>query len=163
MRAPWREAEFLGVSVLTLVFCLAGTPARPEDASRVTPSAEASPGIMAMSSAHGVPSFDELPEAPHFNPDMDIVTPAPDVAAPPPDTAAEPPAANPSEAAAAAQQNLPPLNAALKAALETRSGLHDHLGLLHRREREAIAAFYAMRDFAPLWWSDGRPNPEAAP
>ena len=46
MRAPWREAEFLGVSVLTLVFCLAGTPARPEDASRVTPSAEASPGII---------------------------------------------------------------------------------------------------------------------
>jgi hypothetical protein len=41
--------------------------------------------------------------------------------------------------------------------------LHDHLGLLHRREREAIAAFYAMRDFAPLWWNDGRPNPETAP
>ena len=163
MRAPWREAEFLGVSVLTLVFCLAGTPARPEDASRVTPSAEASPGLKAMSSAHGVTSFDALPEAPHFNPETDIVSPAPDEAAPPPDAAAEPLAANPSEETAAAQQNLPPLNAALKAALEARSGLHDHLSLLHRREREAIAAFYAMRDFAPLWWSDGRPNSEAAP
>jgi L,D-transpeptidase YcbB len=45
---------------------------------------------------------------------------------------------------------LPPLNAALKYALEARFGPSDPLGLLHRRERDAIAAFYAARDFAPL-------------
>jgi hypothetical protein len=50
----------------------------------------------------------------------------------------------------AAQESLPPLNAALKYALEARFGPSDPLGLLHWRERDAIAAFYAARDFAPL-------------
>ena len=77
--------------------------------------------------------------------------------------AAGPPAANPSVEEAAAQPALPPLNAALKAALEARPGLQGSAGLLHRREREAIAAFYALRDFAPLWWRDGRQSAEAAP
>ena len=58
---------------------------------------------------------------------------------------------------------LPPVNAALKAALEARSGLPGPVALPHRREREAIAAFYALRDFAPLWFSGGTANAEVAP
>ena len=77
--------------------------------------------------------------------------------------AAGPPAAIPMADETAAPNPLPPVNAALKSALEARSGLREPTGLLHRREREAIAAFYALRDFAPLWWSDGKPNPEVAP
>jgi hypothetical protein len=62
----------------------------------------------------------------------------------------------------APQESLPAVNAALKSALEARFALPDPLGLLHRREREAIAAFYTARDFAPLWWSAGSPTAEAA-
>ncbi|HXW71772.1 MAG TPA: L,D-transpeptidase family protein, partial [Methylocella sp.] len=35
------------------------------------------------------------------------------------------------------------------------------LSLLHRREREAIAAFYAARNFGPIWWNAGSPSTEA--
>lgn len=185
MRAPWREAGFLGVPALALWLCLAGFPARAEDAALAAPMAgsvaapvaaqlgtapasgkdgETSPGFMAMSPAHGVPFVDAPPEAPAGGQDKDSAAPTPDEAAPPLDAgAAGPPAANPGVEDAAAQPALPPVNAALKAALEARSGLQDPVVLLHRREREAIAAFYALRDFAPLWWSDGKPNAEAAP
>src|SRR5262245_21108817 len=57
---------------------------------------------------------------------------------------------------------LPAINAALKSALEARFGRPDPLGLLGRREREAIAAFYGARGFAPLWWRGGSPGVEAA-
>jgi L,D-transpeptidase YcbB len=76
-----------------------------------------------------------------------------DAAAPPPAGEAQYPAA---------QESLPTVNAALKSALEARFGVPDPLGLLHQREREAIAAFYSARDFAPIWWSAGAPTPEAA-
>ncbi len=35
--------------------------------------------------------------------------------------------------------------------------------LAHRSEREAIAAFYASRDFAPLWFNGGTANAAVAP
>jgi L,D-transpeptidase YcbB len=57
---------------------------------------------------------------------------------------------------------LPAINAALKSALEARFGRPDPLGLVGRREREAIAAFYGARGFAPLWWRGGSPGVEAA-
>ncbi|MCI0466562.1 MAG: L,D-transpeptidase family protein [Beijerinckiaceae bacterium] len=57
--------------------------------------------------------------------------------------------------------SLPAVNAALKAALEARSGHPDPRRLLSRREREAVASFYTARDFAPLWWNGGTPSPEA--
>ncbi len=171
MRAPRKQVELGGVSALALLFCLAASPAFPQDAARPAAPAQVSHGFMAMSSAHGDGYFDALPEAPRLNPETDIVSPAPSDAMPPDaastGTAVEQPAANPGGVDTAAQQDtqqdLPPLNAAIKAALEAHFGVADHSGLLHRKEREAIAAFYAMRDFAPLWWSDGRPNPEAAP
>lgn len=62
----------------------------------------------------------------------------------------------------ASQAPLPAANAALKSALEARFGLPDPRGLLHRREREAIAAIYAARDFAPLWFNDSSPTAESA-
>ena len=58
---------------------------------------------------------------------------------------------------AAPSEPLPAVNAALKFALEARLGLSDPLGL-HRREREAISAFYMARGFAPLWWNAGAPT-----
>jgi len=59
-------------------------------------------------------------------------------------------------------QPLPPINAALKSALEARArpDFRDPFGVLNRKEREAVAAFYAARDFAPLWSTDGNANPE---
>ena len=84
--------------------------------------------------------------------------PAPSEARPvPPDGGA------PGESDQVSAPALPPVNAALKAALEARSGLPGPVALPQRREREAIAAFYAMRDFAPLWFSGGTANAEVAP
>jgi L,D-transpeptidase YcbB len=60
----------------------------------------------------------------------------------------------------APSEPLPAVNAALKFALEARLGLPDPLGL-HRREREAISAYYMARGFAPLWWNAGAPTAEA--
>src|SRR5450631_2843879 len=171
MRAPRRGTGFLGVPALALWLGLAGLPARAEDAiSAPVPSPldpqpvetapangkAGAPGFMAMSPAHG-DSFTGAPEAP-----ADSAAPA--EAVPPPDAAG--PAASPSVDTAAqpdALNALPPVNAALKTALEARFGVHDPAGVLPRREREAVAAFYAARGFAPLWWSDGKPNAEAAP
>lgn len=142
MDAPRRGAVFLGVPALALWLGLAGTSARAEDDAPVA-------GFVAAP----VPSETvSLPDA-----------------AQPPETpgAAErpeaPPAAVPMAEESAAPHPLPPVSAALKSALDARSGLREPAGLLHRREREAIAAFYALRDFAPLWWRDGKPNPEVAP
>lgn len=81
--------------------------------------------------------------------------------APPEPASATPQVSSP--AAAFEQTSLPPLNAAVKSLLEERPALADANRPFSRREREAIASFYAMRDFAPLWWRDGRPAPEAAP
>lgn len=55
---------------------------------------------------------------------------------------------------------LPEANAALLSLLEARA---ETKGAMARAEREAIAAFYRSRDFAPLWFSEGRPNEEVAP
>ena len=167
MRASRRGAGFLGVSMLALVVCLASSRGWAEDARMATPSAsvpvaapgsgerhEAVPGFMAMSPTRDDPFADAPAETP--------AAPAPAEAVPPPDAAA-PPATAPSAEDAATQPPLPAVNAALKAALEARANTQDPFGLLHRREREAIAAFYMARDFAPLWWTDGKPNAEVAP
>lgn len=58
----------------------------------------------------------------------------------------------------AAAPVLPAVNGALKAALEARwtREAQASLAASRRKEREAIAAFYTARDFAPLWSSDGK-------
>jgi L,D-transpeptidase YcbB len=175
-----------------LFLWIAGSPACAEDASpspvaeaaapdRGTLPAEGSPGFIVMSPVHGVPFQEPSPALPDGQ--QNEAAPAPSQAEPVPPTdpsggaaglpaadspaedAAAPkpeaPASGPEEAAS--QESVPAVNAALKAALETRSGLPDPLGLLHGREREAVAAFYASRDFAPLWWSGGKPTTEAGP
>jgi murein L,D-transpeptidase YcbB/YkuD len=168
MRAPWRGAGFFGAPALALLLCLAGSPAYAEGAKlaprlgAAVPAGylpgEARPGFMAMSPAHGVPFTEPAPEAP--TEPRDGAAPAPGEAKPvPPDasgTAAEESDQNSARA-------LPPVNAALKAALEARSGLPGPVALPHRMEREGIAAFYALRDFAPLWFNGGTANAEVAP
>ena len=157
MRAPRQKAIFLGIPALTVWLSLAGSPARAEDAALA-----GSVAVPVASQLGTTPESGEAGEA--SGQDKQGAAPESGRAVPPDasGTAAGPPAPNPGVEEAAAQPALPPVNAALKAALEARSGSQDALGLLHRREREAIAAFYALRDFAPLWWSDGKPNTEVA-
>ncbi|MGH6819875.1 MAG: L,D-transpeptidase family protein, partial [Methylocella sp.] len=119
---------------------------------------EAMPGVMAMSAAHGVPFTEPAPEA-QAEP-RDGAAPAPSEGKPMAPNAS---GTAPGESDQASAPALPPVNAALKAALEARSGLPSAVALPHRREREAIAAFYALRDFAPLWFSGGTANAEVAP
>jgi murein L,D-transpeptidase YcbB/YkuD len=158
MRAPWRWTGFGGA----LALCLAGFPACGEASPHLgaaAPSADwpgkAKPGVLAMAPSHGVPLTDEAPEAEP----RDGAAQAPSEAKPmPPDGGALP--AEPGQTAAPA---LAPVNAALKAALEVRSGLPEPAAPPRRRERAAIAAFYALRDFAPLWFSGGTANAAVAP
>jgi len=173
MRAPAKRVCFLSVPALAL-WLLAGATLRAEEspvsqlgtASTHARSREAAPGFLAMSPAHGGSPTDAPMEEPAIDPDQDSLAPAPFETVPPGETggaAAEPPAPKPSADVGTAEHDLPPVNAAIKAALEARSLTPDRLGLLHRREREAIAAFYALRNFAPLWSSDGKPGTEVAP
>ncbi|MGH6836501.1 MAG: L,D-transpeptidase family protein [Methylocella sp.] len=159
---------FLGAPALALSVCLAGFPAYAEEAllaPRLGAEApagklpgEALPGVMAMSLAHGVPFTEPAREGPPEP--RDGGAPAPSDAKPvPPDASGTAPGASGQFSAPA----LPPVNAALKAALEARSGLPDPVALPQRREREAIAAFYALRDFAPLWFSGSTATAEVAP
>jgi L,D-transpeptidase YcbB len=161
MRAPWRWTGFWGA--LALALCLADFPACAGEASprpgAAAPSAgwpgKARPGVLAMAPSHGVPLTDEAPEAEP----PDGAAQEPSEAKPvPPDDGALP--AEPGQTAAPA---LAPVNAALKAALEARSGLPEPAAPPRRREREAIAAYYALRDFAPLWFSGGTANAAVAP
>ncbi|MGH6801383.1 MAG: hypothetical protein ACRECZ_08220, partial [Methylocella sp.] len=169
MRAPWRGTGFLGVPALALLPCLAGLPACAGDAPRLGAAAPSGdlpfktmPGLLAMAPAHGVLFAKPAPETPEEAEPRDGAAQAPSEAKPLPD--ASPEAAAPGESG---QQISPPalapVNAALKAALEARSGLPGQAALPHRREREAIAAFYALRDFAPLWFSGGVANAAVAP
>ncbi|MGI8568194.1 MAG: L,D-transpeptidase family protein, partial [Methylocella sp.] len=168
--APWRATGFLGALALALALCLGGFPASAGDAAprlgAAAPSGdlplEAMPGLMAMAPAHGVPFAEPAPEEAE---PRDGAAPAQGEAKPaPPDASGaaqgEPPASNPDADTLSA---LAPVNAALKAALEARSGSPGQAALPRRREREAIAAFYALRDFAPLWFSGGAANAAVAP
>ena len=60
---------------------------------------------------------------------------------------------------------LPPLNAAIKAALDKRDALEVHGANAgeRRRERAAIAFFYAAHGFAPVWSETGKPVPAVEP
>ncbi len=167
MRAPWRGMGFLGAPALALLVSVAGSPAYAGDAllaprlGAAAPAAnllgEAVPGFVAMAPAHGGPFREPAPQA-QAEPEEDAA-PAPSDAKPvPPDGGAAP-----GESGQVSAPALPPVNAALKAALEARSGLPGAATLPQRGEREAIAAFYALRDFAPLWFSGGTAIPAVAP
>ncbi|MGI8569702.1 MAG: L,D-transpeptidase family protein, partial [Methylocella sp.] len=165
--APWRATGFLGALALALALCLGGFPASAGDAAprlgAAAPSGalpgKAMPGLMAMAPAHGGPLTKPAPEEAE---PQDGAAPAQSEAKPvPPD--ASPTAAAPGESDQNSTPALPPVNAALKAALEARSGSPGQAALPRRREREAIAAFYALRNFAPLWFSGGTANAAVAP
>jgi murein L,D-transpeptidase YcbB/YkuD len=166
MRARWRGTGFLGAPALALLLCVAGSPAHAEDAlfaprrGAAAPAGElpgeAMPGFMAMVPAHGAP-FPESAREAQTEP-RDGVAPAPSESKPVPPDASD---TAPGESDQISTPAVPPVNTALKAALEARSGLPGPV--VHRREREAIAAFYALRDFAPLWFSGGTANAEVAP
>ncbi|MGH6797284.1 MAG: L,D-transpeptidase family protein, partial [Roseiarcus sp.] len=72
------------------------------------------------------------------------------------------PALSPAPEQAAAPPPLAPINAAVKAALEARAREDQArpAAVERRREHQAVAAFYAARDFTPLWSRDGAANPE---
>lgn len=98
-----------------------------------------------------------LPDAPLKLDDDGSAAPrnSPAPQAPTPTDAPNRPAATPAAAPAAP---LPPINVALKAALEAlvKAHLpHGPAGVALRKQRKAIAAFYAERDDAPLWIDDG--------
>jgi L,D-transpeptidase YcbB len=168
MRALRRGTGFLGALALALLLSLAGSPAYADDAllaPRLGAAAPADnfrgetfPGVMAMSPAHGVPFTEPAPEAPAEP--QDGAAPAPTEAKPVRPEASD---TAPGESDQFSAPALPPVNAALKAALEARSGLSGSVAPPQRREREAIAAFYALRDFAPLWFSGGTANAAVAP
>ncbi|WP_245257498.1 L,D-transpeptidase family protein [Methylocapsa acidiphila] len=193
--ANFRNASTLCASTLALALALGLTPARAQQApsslraalmerlDRAHPTrdraavseigARADMRVALAGTASGAARLkDEAADGPDDDDagtDLDPV-----VTVPPPELDAEPDAAVAPEVSAppsatgqeaSAEQLLPRPNAALKAALETRSvaGFKGSLGPLNRREREAVAAFYAARGFAPLWSSDGKPNIEVEP
>jgi murein L,D-transpeptidase YcbB/YkuD len=167
MRVPWRGTGFLSGPTLALSLFLAGFPACAEDAllarrfGMAAPNGdlplEAMPGYMAMAPAHGLPFAEPAPEEPE---PRDDAAPAQSEANPPLPRDGGVASGESDQVSAPA---LAPVNAALKAALEARSGLLEPAALPRRGEREAIAAFYALRDFAPLWFSGGTANAEVAP
>ncbi len=119
----------------------------------------------ALAQVKKLPTLPENAEPPLALPQQDSAE-APEIPTSPDDQgpAASAPAPAPAltQAPDAAAPPLAPLNAAVKAALEARArGDQDHpVAAERRREHEAVAAFYAARDFAPLWSHDGAANPE---
>jgi L,D-transpeptidase YcbB len=189
MRRLLQGAGFAGV--LTILECAVSLPASAKDALGAQDSTQASPthlpspielkpGLVAMSPPHVV-SFPDVgsaavpPKSPSAEPFGALPQPedspqnlpqerGEEAPAPGSDPSAEDAAAPPplgQTQSTAPQEFLPAVNAALESALEARANQSDPPGLLHRREREAIGAFYAARDFAPLWWSGGSPTAEA--
>ena len=124
------------------------------------------PGLNALSPSNGTPPNEQqtstalapeetLPRVPEERgqaEDVSGATATQDAVLPPPKRENE---------GAAPSEPLPAINAALKSALDARFGRPDPLGLLHRRERQAVSAFYMTRGFAPLWWNAGAPTAEA--
>lgn len=160
MRAPWRWAGVLGGPVLAVAIGLPGCGAQAGAIAMATSTAGQDGGIPDLTQT----GLDQpgLDQPGHVSPGFGAITPSPDTPLVP--APSDTPALRETDGApSGAAETLPPVNAALKAALEARFGRPDPHGLLHRAEREAIAAFYAMRDYAPLWWSEGRPDPAVTP
>ncbi len=126
-------------------------PQQPEGGERL-PETRTSPDDQAPAQSSPTPDADGLRPS--------LLAPSEPPLSPPPAAGAPAPAPSLSPEQAAAP--LPPLNAAVKAALEARAGEDQAraVAAARRRDHEAVAAFYAARDFAPLWSHDGAANPE---
>ena len=137
-------------------------PATAAKSSLVVEPSDWSPGHAAMpASAKAAATKLDDPEA------DTVVKPAVPAPAKDPLDASNPsqPGKAPEPATAAQAQPLPPLAAAIKAALAKRAGTEIR-GLLageRRKERAAIEAFYAAHAYAPTWSADGTPDAAVAP
>jgi L,D-transpeptidase YcbB len=175
MKVLQLRTGFLSVPVLALFLWSADSPVSAEDVFSALLPAAATPdsgdqpkveakGFAAVPSGPDAPFTEVAPDAPSDQEDGAAKVPGKEIPMTPerePGGAATVPSTlNPS--GDHAEVAMPPLNIAIKVALETRSSLPDRPGL-YRREREAIASFYALRGFSPLWWRDGKPATEAAP
>jgi murein L,D-transpeptidase YcbB/YkuD len=126
----------------------ANTPAAPAPAAAAAPAAP--PPAAAA--------------APQIAPPAVVATPAP--AAPPPAAAAVPQIAPPPAIAAtpAATPAAPTVNTADAAIADQMrsltSGKFDRI-IGNKKDRTIVDAFYSGRDYAPLWFTDGKPNERA--
>lgn len=136
---------------------------RPLGVSFVVLALAAAAAFSAAAAQDSVPAGDAA-SPPSINlpplPDVTVKLNGDDAAAAP--ATAETPATQnaetpPSPAAVTAPAAaLPPLDAALKEALEPPvKADRAHTSVAQRKEREVIAAFYARRNYAPLWLADG--------
>ena len=97
----------------------------------------------------------------------DVLDPAPPAAADKPvldrPADSDKPADNPQPSSATAPEAPPALKDFIKTAAEKLAGASAKGGHSAEltKERTAIAAFYAERDYAPLWLDDGKPTPAA--
>ena len=72
-------------------------------------------------------------------------------------------AATRAAATPAAAVPLPPLNAAIKAALARQAEIRGVGAAERRKEREAVSTYYAAHDYAPAWSENGTPIPAVEP
>ena len=120
---------------------------------------------------HAAASQDRVKPAPSGAATRPAVVRATDKADPEPDVAIAPPPAPSKDPLdkdlldhpampAAAPEALPPLDAALKAALDKRDGeaVRGPGASERRKERAAVSFFYAAHGFAPVWSTDGKPS-----
>lgn len=146
------------IIVLTLHVGDAGLAETAENRAR-DPAADPPGTSVAAALPQGLaqPVSDPAPDSPR---DMDDAAAAPAAEADRPGTASE------TETAPAAQLAIrSDIAGAIRAHLEARAvtGTHGPLADSSSKEREAIAAFYTGRDFAPLWFPEGRPIAAVAP
>ena len=134
------------------------SPVAPSDAASAEPIEPQTPAPTAVG-ATAVPASG----APAIATPASEAAPTPAAVGPTPDGAQIPTAAAPASDATPVPVALPPANELLKDALEHRppvDGRRSRSAEL-RKERLATDAFYAGRDFAPLWSVDGRPTAAA--
>lgn len=169
MSASCEGALVAGVSVLALVAGLAfAAPARAEEAGANGGRDPAKPIEAAHAMAVPTPLRQEDMPGPRAPPERALEElPAVTLLAPVrPGESSKPKEPEPDSGAGRATGGIafPEANKALEALLEARADLDagSPRASTRRKEREAIAAFYLGRNFAPLWFSEGKPNSAVA-
>jgi murein L,D-transpeptidase YcbB/YkuD len=163
-RGDWKVSMRVGKAARTSVLAaiIAAAPAFAQEAARSSVPVEAAVSDAAARTDEAAPS-----QAPDLAREI-VKQPAPEaLPAAVQDAPVAPPAEAPAVAAPESTPALAPAAAALRDALETRArapvraapGQTPAAGV--RREREAVAAFYAARAYAPIWIESGAPNAAA--
>ncbi|SFJ99449.1 L,D-transpeptidase family protein [Methylocapsa palsarum] len=170
-RAAVKSTGIGAFPALAILAGLAGSPLHAQEQGHAAPSPEVQDAGARSLAFLPQPAADAGQDLEPRKPDASLETDPSlglrgEDAGPPatdPAVSAPPSAAAPVEGAAQTAESPPlaPLNAAVKAVLEARAHASPRPGAqAQRREREAVAAFYAARGFAPLWSKAGEPNPE---